>query len=162
MIAMDKKKWIIILIIVAVVLAIGITLYFLLRPTAYYPESIDPRTLHTNSANKEMLVGLWHKDGHVYYRFDADGTGHTWDVDDDLTEDEATSFNWEAYDKAIMMTYKLRIRGIVPRYYELDRLNAFDLRFHDTYSDYVLERVDEQVAMEDDLLDDWAEKWIYK
>ena len=162
MTAMNKKKWIIILIITAVVLAIGITLYFLLRPTAYYPESIDPRTLHASPANKEMLVGLWQKDGHVFYRFDADGTGHTWDVDDDITEDEATSFSWEAYDNAIMMTHKLRIRGIVPRYYELDRLNAFDLRFHDTYSDYALERVDEQVAMEDDILDDWTEKWIYK
>ena len=94
--------------------------------------------------------------------FDADGTGHTWDVDDDITEDEATPFSWEAYDKAIMMTHKLRIRGIVPRYYELDRLNAFDLRFHDTYSDYALERVDEQMAMEDDILEDWTEKWIYK
>ena len=159
---MNKKKWIIILIIIALVLATGITLYFLLRPTAYYPETIDPRTLHASPANKEMLIGLWQKEGHVFYRFDDDGTGHTWDVDDDITEDEATPFSWEAYDKAIMMTHKLRIRGIVPRYYELDRLNAFDLRFHDTYSDYALERVDEQMAMEDDLLDDWAEKWIYK
>ena len=162
MTAMNKKKWIIILIIIALVLATGITLYFLLLPKAYYPESIDPRTLHASPANKEMLVGLWQKEGHVFYRFDADGTGHTWDTDDDLSEEEATPFSWEAYDNAIMMTHKLRIRGIVPRYYELDRLNAFDLRFHDTYSDYALERVDEQMAMEDDVLDDWTEKWIYK
>ena len=46
-----------------------------------------------------------------------------------------------------MMTYKLRIRGIVPRYYELDQLNAFDLRFHDTYSNYALERIEERMAM---------------
>ena len=26
-----------------------------------------------------------------------------------------------------MITHKLRLRGIVPRYYELDRLNSFDL-----------------------------------
>lgn len=145
---MNKKKWIIILIIIALVLATGITLYFLLLPKAYYPESIDPRTLHASPANKEMLVGLWQKEGHVFYRFDADGTGHTWDTDDDLSEEEATPFSWEAYDNAIMMTHKLRIRGIVPRYYELDRLNAFDLRFHDTYSSYALERIEEQVAME--------------
>lgn len=162
MTAMNKKRWIIILIIAAVALAIGITLYFLLRPTAYYPESIDPRTLHASPANKEMLVGLWQKDGHVFYRFDANGTGHTWDVDDDLTEEEATPFSWEAYDNAIMMTHKLRIRGIVPRYYELDQLNAFDLRFHDTYSSYALERVEEQMAMEEDVLDGWETNWIYK
>ena len=156
MIAMNKTRWIIILIITAVVLAIGTTLYFLLRPKAYYPESIDPRTLHASPANHEMLVGLWQKDGHVFYRFNPDGTGHTWDIADDLSEAEATSFNWKVYDKAIMMTYKLRIRGIVPRYYELDRLNAFDLRFHDTYTSYALERMEEQMAMEeDDLNFEW-------
>ena len=143
---MKKKHWII-LIIIAAAIAIGLALYFLLRPTVYHPESIDPRTLHASPAHKEMLVGLWQSDGHVFYRFNADGTGHTWDVADDLTEEEASNFNWEAYEEAIMMTHRLRLRGIVPRYYELDLLNAFDLRFHDTYSDYALERVEEQVVM---------------
>ena len=142
---MNRKRWFIILIIATVVLAIGLTLYFLLRPTAYYPESIDPRTLHANEANKTMIVGLWQKDGHIYYRFNADGTGHTWDVADDLSEDEASPFNWEAYDNAFMMTHKMKLRGIVPRYYELDRLNSFDLRFHDSYSDYVMERIKEEM-----------------
>jgi 8-oxo-dGTP pyrophosphatase MutT (NUDIX family) len=144
---LKKKHWII-LIVIAVAIAIGLTLYFLLRPTAYYPESIDPRTLHASPANNEMLVGLWQKDGHVFYRFEPDGKGHTWDVDDDIAEDEASPFNWEAFDGAIMMTYKLRIRGIVPRYYELDQLSSFDLRFHDSYSSYALERVEEQMALE--------------
>ncbi len=139
----NKKRWIIILIIVIALLAIGLTLYFLLRPKAYYPESIDPRTLHASPANKEMVVGLWEKDGHVFYRFNPSGSGCTWDVDDDLTEGEASPFTWEVYDGAIMITHKLRIRGVVPRYYELDRLNAFDLRFHDAYSNYALERVEE-------------------
>ncbi len=139
----NRKRWIIILIIIATALAIGLALYFMLRPTLYYPETLDPRTLHASEANKTMIVGLWQKDGHVYYRFNADGTGHTWDVADDLTENEASLFNWEAYDNAFMMTHKMKLRGIVPRYYELDRLNSFDLRFHDTYSDYALERMEE-------------------
>lgn len=143
-----KRKFWIILIVVALALALALTLYLLLRPKAYYPESIDPRTLHACPANKEMLVGLWNKDGHIYYRFNPDGTGCTWDVNDDLTEDEASEFKWEVFKEAIMLTHKLRIRGIVPRYYELDILNAFDLRFHDNYSSYTLERVEENVAME--------------
>lgn len=142
----NRKRWIIILIIAIAALAIGLTFYFLTRPTAYYPESIDPRTLHTNEAYQTIITGLWQKDGHIYYRFNPDGTGHTWDVADDLTEDEASPFSWEAYDNALMMTHKMRLRGIVPRYYELDRLNDFDLRFHDTYSDYVLERMDKATA----------------
>ena len=148
---MNKKQWTI-LIIVAAAIALGLALYFMLRPKAYYPESIDPRTLHASPANKEMLVGLWQNEGHIFYRFNADGTGHTWDVADDLTEEEASDFNWEAYEEAIMMTHKLRLRGIVPRYYELDRINAFDLRFHDTYSSYALERIEEHFVMVEDSL----------
>ena len=138
----NRKRWIIILIIAMAALAIGLALYFLLRPKAYYPESIDPRTLHASQANKDMLIGLWQTDGHVYYRFNPNGSGHTWDVDDDLTEEEATPFSWEAYEGAIMLTHKLRLGGVVPYYYELDKLNTFDLRFHDTYKSYMLERVE--------------------
>ena len=99
---------------------IALALYFILRPKVYYPETINPRTLHACPANKEMLIGLWQIDNHIFYRFNPDGTGHTWNVDDDLTEKEATNFQWEAFKEAIMMTHKLRLRGIVPRYYELD------------------------------------------
>lgn len=146
---MNKKRWII-LIIIAAVIALGLALYFMLRPKVYHPESIDPRTLHASPANEQMLLGLWQQDAHVFYRFNADGTGHTWDVDDDITEDEANTFNWEAFEEAIMITHTMRLRGIVPRYYELDRLNAFDLRFHDTYQSYAFERVEEQVVMADE------------
>ena len=143
-----KRKFWIILIIVILALGLALALYFILRPKVYYPETINPRTLHACPANKEMLVGLWQIDNHIFYRFNPDGTGFTWDVDDDLTEEEATNFQWEAYKEAIMMTHKLRIRGIVPRYYELDVLNDYNLRFHDTYSTYSLDRVNEEVAVE--------------
>ena len=143
-----KRKYWIILIVVALALAIGLTLFFVLRPKIYYPESIDPRTLHACPANKEMLVGLWQIDNHVFYRFNPDGTGCTWDTDDDLTEDEASAFQWEAYQEAIMITHKLRLRGIVPRYYELEVLNEYNLRFHDTYTTYTMDRTKEEVVQE--------------
>ena len=143
-----KRKYWIILIIVALALGLALALYFILRPKVYYPESIDPRTLHLCPANKEMIVGLWEIDDHVYYRFNPDGTGCTWDVADDLTEEEASPFNWEAYQEAIMLSHKLRLRGVVPRYYELEVLNEYNFRFHDTYSTYTLDRVVEEVVME--------------
>ena len=49
----------------------------------------------------------------------------------------------EAYEEAIMITHKLRLKGIVPRYYHIDVLNAFDFRFHDAYTSYSLEKVEE-------------------
>lgn len=144
---MKRKYWII---IIAVAIALGLALWFFMLPKAYIPETIKPRTLHSNKAYTSLLIGLWRKDGHVYYRFNGDGTGHTWDTKDDLVESEASRFEWEVYDDAIMITHTLVFRGIVPRYYELDRINAFDLRFHDSYSVYILEKVEEHVAMEND------------
>ena len=107
-------------------------------------EKIDPRTLHASPTNKEMMVGLWHNDKNVYYRFKEDGTGCTWDSDDDVKESEASPFNWEAFDGAVMISHKMIFRGFVPFYYEIDCLNAFDLRFHDDYSSYVFERIEEE------------------
>ena len=127
--------------IVATAIAVALTLYFWLRPAFYRSETIDPRTLHASPAHSTLIAGLWQCDYHLFYRFNDDGTGCTWDVDDDVSEAEASPFLWEAYKEAIMITHKMRLRGVVPRYYTLDQLNADDLRFHDAYSTYYFERV---------------------
>ena len=142
---MKRKHWIIIIAVLSAV-ALGLILYFSLRPRVYKAQKLDPRTLHYSPAKHEILVGLWKCGDNEFYRFNDDGTGHTWDVSDDLTEEEASPFGWETYEEAFMITHKMRIRGIVPRYYELDCLNAFDLRFHDSYSTYSFVRVDESLA----------------
>ena len=49
-----------------------------------------------------------------------------------------------------MITHEMILRGVVPRYYKLDQLNAYDLRFHDAYSAYALERVEEDVVSLED------------
>lgn len=148
---MNKRRWIILLIIVVALAIIGITLYYcLLCPSLYHSTTLKSQNFHVSSTKKQLLIGLWQNEGHEFYRFNADGTGHTWDIEDDLTEEEASNFTWEVYDNAILMTHKLRFRGIVPRYYELDCLNAFNFSFHDNYKSYTLERIEEQVVMEGD------------
>lgn len=144
---MTKKHWII-LIILAAAVVIGLALYFMLRPTVYHSERIDPRTLHASPVHQDMLIGLWQSDDHVFYRFKADSTGCTWDTNDDLTEAEASPFEWEAYEEAVMIAHKIRLGGIVPKYYSIDVLNVFDFRFHDAYSSYALERVEEEDPLE--------------
>ncbi len=138
---MKKRFWIILLLIILAILGIGVAVFFWLRPTLYHSEIIDAKTLHASPEHKTLIEGLWHQDDHLFYRFNGDGTGHTWDVDDDISEKEATPFQWEAYKEAVMITHRLRLRGVVPRYYLIDAINAYDLRFHDAYSSYHLERV---------------------
>ncbi len=137
-----QKKYKILILILAALIAIALALFFLLRPKLYHAERINPRTLHANETYHEMLVGLWKKDDNLYYRFYEDGTGVTWDASEDITESEASPFEWAIYDEAIMLTHKMLLRGVVPRYYHLDNLNHFDLRFHDSYRAYVMERID--------------------
>lgn len=146
---MKKKHWIILIIITAL-LALGVALYFWLRPTLFHAEIIDPRTLHACPAHQTMITGLWHQDGHLFYRFNEDGTGYTWDTDDDVSEEEASPFGWEAYDKAVMLSHRMLLRGVVPRYYQIDALNAFDFRFHDAYHAYTLEKVEEDQPLADE------------
>lgn len=136
---MKRKYWIIL--IIAALLAIGLGLFLLLRPSVHHAEIVDPRTLHSSPIHKNLIVGLWHSEEHLYYRFFEDGTGHTWDIMDDVSEEEALPFQWEAFDKAVMISHKMRLKGIVPRYYLIDVLNGFDFRFHDAYQNYALEKV---------------------
>lgn len=138
-----KKRNILIIILIALAIGLALVLYFSSRPKLYHSERLAPRTLHASPAHREMLVGLWQRDGHVYYRFNADSTGCTWDTQDDLDETEATRFEWKAYEEAVMVVHKLKLSGIVPRYYDIDMLNAYDFRCHDSYTTYNLEKVDE-------------------
>lgn len=149
-----KKKQRIILIIVLSAIAIGaLCWYFASRPKLYHSERLTPRTLHASPAHQEMLVGLWQQDEHVYYRFNADSTGCTWDTDDDLDESEAARFEWKAYEEAVMLIHKLKLNGIVPRYYDIDVLNIYDFRCHDSYTTYAFEKVEEEPlqAMEENM-----------
>jgi hypothetical protein len=136
---MKRKYWIILIILA--LLAIGLGLFLLFRPSVHHAEIIDPRTLHASPAHKSMIVGAWHNEGHLFYRFFEDGTGYTWDLAEDVSEKEALPFQWEAFDKAVMISHKMRLKGIVPRYYLIDVINDYDFRFHDTYNTYTLERV---------------------
>ena len=43
--------------------------------------------------DSSLLIGKWESDGE-YYRYDADGTGVTWDTKEDVHEDEAQAFKW--------------------------------------------------------------------
>jgi len=82
-----------------------------------------------------LIVGKW-VSGTEYYRYDADGTGATWDTADDVSEEEAQSYTWE-YDgetNKLTLIHQMEMGGVVPKYYTLVTLNATTLAYQDQYS----------------------------
>ena len=142
-----KRKYLIIFfIILAALLAIGLlTLFFGGNGLSCSGKVLYQKSRRQQQNKSEeyqtMLPGLWQKDTHVYYRFNDDGTGYTWDTDDDLTENEASPFHWKISNGSLMLTHQLRMTGFIPRMYHIDAINDGSLQFHDPYSDYTLTRL---------------------
>lgn len=83
----------------------------------------------------ELLYGKWNMtDTQVYYVYQADGTGYTWDEADDVSEDEAQPFEWTV-DKSEMIHIHLTETGTaqVPKYYIITALTSSELCYHDAY-----------------------------
>ena len=98
-------------------------------------------TLALNSCGKDplsfdssLLVGKWVA-GTEYYRYDADGNGATWDVADDVHEEEAQPFTWEYNDENIRLTliHQMEMGGVVPKSYTILALDATTLQYKDGY-----------------------------
>ena len=65
------------------------------------------------------LYGKWCQEGtKIYYKYNDDGTGATWDESDDVYEDEAQAFTWEV-DGSEMIHIHLTETGTaqIPKYY---------------------------------------------
>ena len=97
---------------------------------ACLPEDDPPYEFDT-----DLLPGKWLlDDSMLYYRYNEDGTGCTWDEADDITEDEAQPFTWEV-DGNQMIHLHITETGTaqVPKYYILTQLTDSRLCYHDAY-----------------------------
>lgn len=94
------------------------------------------------------LVGKWvlTKDGvqgTEFWRYDADGTGATWDTADDVSEDEAQAFDWSLEGDQLTQIHKLESSaGVVPMVYTITGLTVSELDYKDDYGrKYVFTKV---------------------
>ena len=84
-----------------------------------------------------LIVGKWVA-GTEYWRYYGDGNGATWDVGDDVNEDEAQPFTWEFDDEENLLTqiHQMEMGGNIPKTYTVTKLNATTLEYHDDYGKY--------------------------
>jgi hypothetical protein len=90
-----------------------------------------------------LIVGKWVA-GTEYWRYDGDGNGATWDVGDDVNEDEAQPFTWEFDDEENLLTqiHQMEMGGVIPKSYTLKKLDENTLAYADRFdSTYTFKRV---------------------
>ena len=85
--------------------------------------------------DKTLLSGCW-VSGTLYEYYNADGTGHTWDILDDVTEEEAQPFTWTLEKRTLTQIHQMEMGGNVPKIYTVTTLNATTLEYHDDYGKY--------------------------
>lgn len=127
---MKKRLWIVLVIIVLCLIALVV--FLISRPKLYKPEIIEPEVFEDAAYDTDLLIGLWQSET-VYYRYNEDGSGSTWDTADDVTEEEASRFTWEINKKRMIHKHQLEIGGTVPKAYTIKRLDLLNLEYTDDY-----------------------------
>lgn len=127
-----KKKLLIILLIVLGLSLAAFVVYKLVTPKAYDPEILEPEVFEDEVYDTDLLIGLW-QEGSVYYRFNDDGSGVTWDTADDVVESEGSKFTWEVNKNRFTHYHQMEIGGIVPKVYKITKLDLMNLEYHDDY-----------------------------
>ncbi|MBO4574452.1 MAG: hypothetical protein J5708_03940 [Bacteroidales bacterium] len=140
-----NKFWKVFLIILAV-LAVGVAVYFIWfhdNKKYYTPEIIEPEVFHDIEFDTDLLIGVW-KEDELYYRYNDDGSAVTWDLSDDVMEDEGTQLTWTLEHNLFTHYYKMEIGPIVPKQYNMKVLELDVMEYDDDYGvNHKFSKVDE-------------------
>ena len=88
-----KKKTAIILLIIAALCLIAFVIWKATCPKSYDPEVVEAEVFNDQTYDTDLFIGLW-QSGSVFYRYNEDFTGGTWDTADDVMdviEEEVTA-----------------------------------------------------------------------
>jgi hypothetical protein len=93
------------------------------------------------SFDEKLLIGKWQTGGTLFYKYNSDYTGSTWDTSDDISEEEAQTFNWTLDGSTLIQTHNAAekveaqvvadTRADVPKYYTVTELTATRLSYKD-------------------------------
>ncbi len=138
---MKRIFLLIILILTTLILLFGIAYYFYYRSNVYELEYLEPPVYEKADYDTDLLIGKWQQ-GSLFYRFDIDGDGATWDTSDDIFEEEASPLKWDL-KKSQFIHYHVMHNGVlVPKVYKLTELDLNRLVYHDDYGkEYVFIKV---------------------
>ena len=81
--------------------------------------------------DETLLIGKW-RSGTLYYRYDEEGKGVSWDEKDDIYEEEAQAFTWTLV-KSELTHYEIMEMGgsSIPKEYQVTELTPTTLKYID-------------------------------
>ena len=130
---MKNKSLLIIILTIIALCALAFTIWIITKPKAYEPEYLEPEVYEEEIYDTDMIIGLWQTRS-VFYRYNTDGTGTTWDTAEDVTELEGSKFTWEVNKKRIIHYHQMELgNGIIPKAYTITKLDLSSLEYKDDY-----------------------------
>lgn len=137
-----KKKIIIILLIIAALSLIAFIIWKATSPKSYDPETLEAEVFNDKTYDTDLFIGLW-QSGSVYYRYNDDFTGGTWDTADDVMESEASKFTWEVNRNRLIHFHEMEIGGIIPKAHTIKNIDLGNLEYQDDFGEkFVFVKVD--------------------
>lgn len=82
--------------------------------------------------DKTLLYGEW-VEGTVHDTYLEDGTGHSWDTSEDISEEEASPFEWTLNNDQLQLLHTLWNGSVVPKTYTVTQLDSLKLVYEDSY-----------------------------
>lgn len=130
---MKKKKGLIWVLVIIVLCILALIIWKIFQPKEYEPEFIEAEVFEDQVYDTDMLIGLW-QSGTLFYRYNEDGSGVTWDTADDVQELEGSKFTWEVNKKRFIHYHQMEINGtIIPKTYNITKLDLMNLEYQDDY-----------------------------
>ena len=122
-----------IIIIIALSVIAALIIWKISQPKEYKPEFIEPEVFEDEAFDTDMIIGLW-QSGSVFYRFNEDYSGVTWDTADDVMELEGSKLTWEINKKKFIHYHKMEISSaIIPKAYTITKLDLSNMEYVDDY-----------------------------
>jgi hypothetical protein len=89
--------------------------------------------------DKSLIYGRWKpvSGTAMYYRYDSNGNGVTWNPADDQRESEGQAFTWELVKSKLTQIHVMEIGGTgIPKIYTVTELTSTSLKYKDLFSSY--------------------------
>ena len=139
------KRYVVMLCCVAVLMCTIAYLGHRYGRRVYHPEVLEAEVYEKVKLDVELLIGCW-TSGMVYYIFELDGSGVTWNAEDDVTKEEASAFTWSLKGKWITLAHHMNMSTIdIPKKYRVIQLDLMNLCFEDEFGkEYVFSKVEIQ------------------
>lgn len=111
-----------------------------MKKLSFYLMAFVLTTLSFNSClpiedmfDESLLIGKWVM-GTDHYRYDADGTGASWDTSEDVTEDEGQEFTWTLVSSDLTHIHIMESsKSGVPKSYTVTELTESSLKYKDDF-----------------------------